>query len=152
MSQRRCVSMTHAWRGTCSTDRMTPRTLAVLLIVLCSTALAAQAGQTASEPKRPAYDDRRFDEDWSVLRGANSSGPADVWDRVKFIPLTDGEHVWLTLAGPVRARPGDVRQFQFGQSQPAQSDAYLLSRTRLSADLHASRYVRVFVEAKSSLA
>src|SRR2546428_10659612 len=114
MSQRRCVSMTHAWRGTCSTDRMTPRTLAVLLIVLCSTPLAARAGQTASEPKRPEYDDRRFDEDWSVLRGAGLSGPADVWDRVKFIPLTDGEHVSLTLAGQVRALPEGVPQVAVG--------------------------------------
>ena len=126
--------------------------LEVLLIVLCSTPLVAQAGRTASEPKRPAYDDRRFDEDWSVLRGADLSGPADVWDRLKFMPLTDGEHVWLTVAGQVRERQEYVRQFQFGQSQPAQSDAFLLSRIRLSADLHASRYFRVFAETKSSLA
>ena len=126
--------------------------LAVLLIVLCSTSLFAQAGPTDSEPKRPAYDDRRFDEDWSVLRGDGVSGPMDLWDRVKFIPLTEGEQVWLTLGGQVRGRQESVNQFQFGQSQPAQSDTFLLSRVRMSADLHASRYFRVFVEAKSSLA
>jgi hypothetical protein len=124
----------------------------VLVIVLCSTSAYAQAGPTASEPKRPAYADRRFDEDWSVLKGADLSGPGHVWDRVKFIPLTDGEDVWLTFAGQVREREEYFRQFQFGNSQPEQSDAYLLSRIRLSADLHASRYFRVFAEGKSALA
>jgi hypothetical protein len=130
---------------------MVRRAFDVLLIVLCSTSLYAQAGPTANEPTRPEYDDRRFDEDWSVLRGADLSG-SNVWDRVKFIPVTDGEQVWLTIAGQVRERPESVRQFQFGASQPAQSDDYLLSRIRLSADLHASRYFRVFAEAKSSFA
>jgi hypothetical protein len=118
---------------------MVRHALKALLIVLCSTSLYAQVGPTASEPKRPAYNDLRFDEDWSVLRGAGPSGPSDVWDRVKFIPLTDGEDVWLTFAGQVREREEYVHQFQFGESQPEQSDAYLLSRIRLSADLHASR-------------
>jgi hypothetical protein len=131
---------------------MMRRAFDVLVIVLCSTSVYAQTNSNASEPKRPAYDDRRFDEDWSVLRGADLSGPGHVWDRVKFIPLTEGEHVWLTIAGQVRERQEYVSQFQFGQSQPEQSDAYLLSRVRLSADLHASRYFRVFAEAKSSVA
>src|SRR5712671_4220386 len=93
--------------------------LEVLLIMLCSTPLTAQVDSTATDPKRPAYDDRRFDEDWSALRGADLSGPADVWDRVKFIPVTDGQAVWLTLAAQVRAREEYFSQFQFGQSQPA---------------------------------
>ena len=75
-----------------------------------------------------------------------------MWDRLKFIPLGEGEHVWLTLAGQVRERDEYYNQFQFGQSQPEQSGGFLLSRVRLSADLHASRYFRVFAEAKSSLA
>jgi hypothetical protein len=128
------------------------RALEVLLIVLSSTSVFAQAGPAASEPKLPAYDDRRFDEDWSVLRGADLSGPGHLWDRVKFIPLTDSDQVWLTLGGQVRGRQESFSQFQFGQSQPARSDTFRLSRIRLSADLHASRYFRAFVEAKSSLA
>jgi hypothetical protein len=27
-----------------------------------------------------------------------------VWDRLKFIPLTESETVWLTFAGQVRGR------------------------------------------------
>jgi hypothetical protein len=135
---------------------MVRRALETLLVLLCSTPLAAQsappASESSSEPRRPAYTDRRFDEDWSVLRADGVSGPKDLWDRLKFIPLTDDERVWLTIGGQVRGRQENVQQFQFGQSQPARSDAYALSRIRLSADLHASRYVRVFAEAKSSLA
>lgn len=124
----------------------------MLLILLSSTPLAAQTGGTATEVKRPVFDDRRFDEDWSVLRGADLRATGDVLDRVKFIPFAGGEHVWLTLAGQVRERQEYFRQFQFGDSQPSQSDGYLLSRIRISADLHASRYFRVFAEAKSALA
>ena len=131
---------------------MTQRGLALVLIAVWSTSVFAQGGATPAEPKRPAYDDRRFDENWSVLRGDGPGGAGDAWDRLKFIPLTDGQDWWLTLGGQVRGRQENVRQFQFGQSQPARSDSYGLSRIRFSADLHAGRHVRVFAEAKSSLA
>ena len=125
---------------------MVQRALVVVLILLCSRSAFAQAGRPASEPQRPAFADRRFDEDWSTLRGADLGG--HFWDRVKFLPLRNEEDVWLTLGGQVRARQEGVRQFQFGESQPAQSDGFLLSRIRLSADLHASRYFRIFAEAQ----
>jgi hypothetical protein len=60
--------------------------------------------------------------------------------------------VWLTLGGQVRERGEYFRQYLFGNSEPKQSDAYLLSRLRLSADLHVTRYVRMFAEARSSFA
>ena len=123
----------------------------VLVIVLCSTSVYAQAGPPASEPERPTYEDRRFDEDWSALRDVDLSGRNRVWERLKFIPLGQEEQVWLTLAGQARERTEYYNQDQFGQSQPEQSGGFLLSRFRLSADLHASKYVRVFAEAKSSL-
>ena len=43
--------------------------------------------QTPAEPaeiKRPAYQVRRFDEDWSVLRGVDLTKTDDFWDRLKF--------------------------------------------------------------------
>jgi hypothetical protein len=126
--------------------------VSALLLVLCSTPVLGQTDQTASEFKRPAYTDRRFDEDWSGLRGDRLGGTvADTWDRVKFIPLNEEENVWLTIGGQLRERDEYARQFQFGESQPAPTDAYLLSRVRISSDLHAGKYFRVFAEAKSSL-
>ena len=107
----------------------------------------AQAGQLHGEPNRPAYQigsAGRFNEDWSVLRGIDLERTDDVWDRLKFIPLTPDQNVWLTLGGQARERGEYLRQFLFGSSEPKQSDGYLLSRYRLSADLHVTRYVRLF--------
>jgi hypothetical protein len=115
----------------------------------------AQSSQTATEPKRPAYQlgsAGRFNEDWSVLRGVDLGTTDDFWDRLKFIPLSPDQNVWLTIGGQVRERGEYFRQYLFGNSEPKQSDAYLLSRVRLSADLHVTRYFRMFAEARSSFA
>jgi len=115
----------------------------------------AQAGQTASEPNRPAYQigsAGRFNEDWSALRGVDLGKTDDFWDRLKFIPLTEDGSVWFTLGGQARERAEYFRQFQFGASEPKQSDAYLLSRFRLTADLHVTPYFRMFAEGKSAFA
>jgi hypothetical protein len=102
--------------------------------------------------ERPSYQVRRFDEDWSVLRGVDTSATGDVWDRLKFIPLTSDQSVWLSLGGQVRERVEYYRHFLFGASRPKESDAYLLSRFRLSADLHVTPYVRLFAEGTSAFA
>jgi len=115
----------------------------------------AQAGQPPSEPARPAYQigsAGRFNEDWSVLRGVDLDRTDDVWDRLKFMPLTPDQNVWLTLGGQARERGEYFRQFLFGSSEPKQSDGYLLSRFRLSADLHVTPYVRLFAEGRSAFA
>jgi len=99
----------------------------------------AAYGQTSNAPtavQRPAYEWMRFTEDWSVLRGKDLSRTDDFWDRVKFISLNANGSVWLSLGGQLRERAEYYRNFLFGASEPAQSDAYLLSRFRLSADLH----------------
>jgi hypothetical protein len=113
----------------------------------------AQAGPPASERQRPALqigNAARFDEDWSVLRGVDLSTTDDFWDRLKFIPLTTDGSVWLTIGGQVRERGEYFRHFLFGSSEPADTDAYLASRFRLSADLHVTRYFRMYAEGKSA--
>ena len=112
----------------------------------------AQADQSADQLRRPAYQLRRFDEDWSVLKGVDLSATGDFWDRLKFIPLARDESVWLSLGGQVRERAEYFRHFLFGASKPDDTDAYLLSRFRLSADLHITSYVRLFAEGKASFA
>jgi hypothetical protein len=113
--------------------------------------VSAQTSGAAREmPEPPAYQDRRFDEDWSKLKDVDLSGPGHVLDRLKFIPLNESENVWLTFAGQVRGRTEYYNQFQFGDSKPEHSAGYSLSRVRLSADLHASKYFRVFAEGKGS--
>jgi hypothetical protein len=115
----------------------------------------AQAGPPPSEPQRPALqigNASRFNEDWSVLRGVDLSTTDDFWDRLKFIPLTTDGSVWLTIGGQARARGEYFRHFLFGSSKPEDTDAYLLSRFRLSADLHVTPYFRMFAEGKSAFA
>src|SRR6266403_1876949 len=115
----------------------------------------AQSSQVATEPKRPAYQigsAGRFNEDWSVLRGVDLDKTDDFWDRLKFIPLSPDQNVWLTIGGQARERVEYFRQFLFGNSEPKQSDGYLLSRYRLSADLHVTRYFRMFAEGRSAFA
>ena len=87
-----------------------------------------------------------------MLRGFDLNKTDDFWDRVKFIPLSPDQNVWLTLGGQARERFEYFRQFLFGASEPKQSDGYLLSRYRLLADLHVTRYFRMYAEGKSSLA
>jgi len=115
----------------------------------------AQAGQPSNEPKRPAYQigsAGRFNEDWSVLSGVDLDTTDDFWDRLKFIPLTSDQNVWLTIGGQARERGEYFRQYLFGNSEPKQSDGYLLSRYRLSADLHLTLYFRMFAEGRSAFA
>src|SRR5438445_4168463 len=115
----------------------------------------AQAGQPPGEPRRPAYQigsAGRFNEDWSVLRGVDLDTTDDFWDRLKFIPLTSDQNVWLTIGGQAREGGGYFRQYLFGNSEATQSDGYLPSRYRLSADLHVTRYFRMFAEGRSAFA
>jgi hypothetical protein len=115
----------------------------------------AQASAPASQPQRPALQigsAGRFNEDWSVLRGWDLSQTDDFWDRLKFIPLTQHGSVWLTLGGPARARGEYFRHYLFGASEPEYTEGYLLSRFRLSANLHVTRYFRLFAEGRSSFA
>ena len=111
-----------------------------------------QASDASTEVTRPAYQWMRFNEDWSVLRGKDLSRTDDFWDRLKFIPLNGDGSVYLSLGGQIRERGEYYRNFFFGASAPAQSDAYLLSRLRLSADLHVTDYFRAFIEGRSSFA
>ena len=113
-----------------------------------------QTEKAAAEPKRPALQigsALRFNEDWSTLKGVDLSQTDDFWDRLKFIPLTEDQSVWLSFGGQARLRLEYFDQFQWGASQPKQSDVYLLSRLRWSGDLHVTPYFRFYAEGKSAL-
>ena len=115
----------------------------------------AQPSSAATEPNRPAYQigsAGRFNEDWSGLRGVDLGATDDPLDRLKFIPLTSDQSVWLTIGGQVRERGEYFGHFLFGDSQPKDSDGYLVSRYRLLTDLHVGRYFRVFAEGRSAFA
>ncbi len=126
--------------------------LGLQMLPFISGAFPAWAGQPGTL-ERPAYQILRFNEDWSVLRDVDRSKSGDFWDVFKFVPVTEDKNVWLSLGGQVRERLEYYTEYLFGTpGAPKQSDTYLLSRIRLSADLHVSPYFRIFAEGKSSLA
>jgi hypothetical protein len=115
---------------------------------------SAQAEKSAGEIQRPAYQigsAGRSNEAWSVSEGIDLSKTDDLWDRLKFIPLTQDESVWLSVGGQLRERVEYFDQFLFGNSAPKRSDTYLLSRIRLNTDLHVTPYFRVYLEGRSAL-
>ena len=134
---------------------ITALVLQSLWVIFGALAASAQSEKTAAELNRPAYQigsAGRFNEDWSVLKDVDLSNTDDFWDRIKFIPLTQDQSVWLSIGGQARARMEYFDQFQFGTSAPKRSDLYLLSRFRLNADLHVTPYFRLYAEGRSALA
>src|SRR5262249_61659738 len=91
--------------------------LSLLLLSFFHGALPAwaQTEKAAEEPKRPALQigsALRFNEDWSTLKGVDLSQTDDFWDRVKYIPLTQDESVWLSFGGQAPLRLEYFNQFQ----------------------------------------
>jgi hypothetical protein len=97
------------------------------------------------EPADPTYHSLRYDDDFSWL--ANQPEPSDPWLRLKYIPLGDGQYgpTWLSLGGELRERFEAYRDPNFGLRAPP-SDAYLLHRLLLNADLHITDYLRGFLQ------
>jgi hypothetical protein len=142
MARRRCLTL------------ITGLALQWLSVVCGALPAWAQSEKAEAEPKRPALQigsALRFNEDWSTLKGVDLSQTDDFWDRVKFIPLTQDQSVWLSFGGQARGRVEYFNQFQWGASEPEQSDTYLLTRLRWSGDLHVTPYFRLYAEGKSAL-
>jgi hypothetical protein len=112
---------------------------------LLTLVLALGAPSVAQE--RPAQQELRFDEDWSVLAEPSALASRDPFDPVKWITL--GERAALSLGGQLRVRIEGWDGFAFGA--PADDDGALwLTRLRAHADLQVGERLRVFVEAKSA--
>lgn len=98
--------------------------------------------------RAPAFQNLRFEEDWSGLREETDR---DAYHSLKFIPLSkDGRH-YLSLGGELRGRSEFWSGFGFGSRRPDE-DTFGLLRTRLHGDLQLGGPVRIFVEGKSALA
>ena len=113
-----------------------------------STSLSfAQADATA----RPAYQNLRQNEDWSVLANPGNVQGRDLFDPIKYISLTDSGSIWMSLGGQVRERLENWEGFNFGAPVTApDNDTFLLSRLMFHADLHLGSAVRIFVQERSA--
>jgi len=109
------------------------------------------AGPTEEQPsvQLPSYQNLRYQEDWSVLRGVDESSPSK--RPLKFIPLNEKETVFLSIGGQARGRLESWSNFGFGGAG-SRDDTFGLLRLRFHGDLVAGRHFRLFAEGKSALA
>ncbi len=109
------------------------------------------AGPTEEQPsvQLPSYQNLRYQEDWSVLRGVDESSPSK--RPLKFIPLNEKETVFLSIGGQARGRLETWSNFGFG-GPGSRDDTFGLLRLRFHGDLIAGRHFRFFAEGKSALA
>jgi Alginate export len=112
----------------------------------CAAVARAQSASPDPDP-RPAYQQYRYEEDWSVLK--NAPRRRDVWDGIKFVPLK-GDDWYLSVGGEARWRYEQVRQPGFG-SQPDDPSGYALQRYLLHTDWHFGTRARAFAEIQSGL-
>jgi hypothetical protein len=115
-------------------------------MIVCPSLAQAQSEAPAPDA-RPAYQQYRYDEDWSVLR--NAPGHRDVWDGIKFVPLKNDDW-YLSVGGEARWRYEQVRQPGFG-AQPDDPSGYALQRYLLHTDWHFGTRARAFIEIQSGL-
>ena len=106
------------------------------------------AARSGSDDERPAYALQRDQEDWSFLR--DPSRRRDVWDPIKFIPLSAHGESFLSLGGEWREQFERFDNDQWG-SVPDDTSGYLLQRYMFHADVRIGQSVRGFVQVKSGL-
>lgn len=125
-------------------------------VVLCAAWAAVEAalgpGLRAGEKgpgfQWPAFQDIRYREDWSVLAKRPADAPRDLFDPIKYVPLSRDGFVWASFGGQARERFEVWRDFAF--LKDGGNDTYFQSRFRLHGDLHVGPAVRVFVEGISA--
>lgn len=123
--------------------------LYVLLILISGIgASVAFAQENPVSLSHPSYPLPRYDEDWSFLK--DHSMHSDIFDAIKFIPLSDDGKIFLSLGGEIRETYERFQNTNFGLS-PNDPDGYLLQRYLFHADLHAGQRFRFFGEVSSSL-
>jgi hypothetical protein len=120
----------------------------VLIAAMVATPLAALAQGTCAAPTDPhRYPLPTYEEDWRALQGVDRT---DVWDPVKFVPLSADGTTSLSLGGEARETYERFGNQNFGLTPP-DPDGYLLQRYLLHIDVHAGLRVRVWTEFNSSL-
>ncbi len=89
------------------------------------------------------YGTDRSREDWSYLR--NPALGDDIFDPLKFIPLTADKSIYLTLSADERLKNWFENRPFLGQQKPADSGRFTV-RGIYGADLHLGDYVRAYGE------
>ena len=123
--------------------RVLPAMLCMVLI-----AFVPGAAYAACPSTRPAFQTLRYEEDYSFLRDPDCR--TDVWDRIKYMPLSEAGDVYLSLGGDLRERYEYFHNAQWGQG-PQDPDGFLTQRYMPYLDLHLWTWGRFFGQLKSNL-
>lgn len=118
------------------------------LLLLPPALLAADNVNLDAPATSPSYKPLRFEEDYSRL--ADETSRQDVFDTVRYIPLSEDSPDWyLSLGGELRERFEAVDHDNFGIG--GGSDSFLLQRITLLTDLRLGSHFRVFAAGISGL-
>ena len=93
----------------------------------------------------PPYHSLRYNDDFTYL--ADPAKASDPWDQFKYIPIGEGPYgpSYVSLGGEVRERFEAYLNPNFGLHAPP-SNAYLLHRLLLDADVHVTDHLRAFFQ------
>src|SRR5258708_27087282 len=116
-----------------------------LIVAMVTTPVAAFAQGAAPPTDLHRYSLPAYEEDWRALQGVERT---DVWDPVKFVPLSADGTTSLSLGGEARATYERFGNPDFGLTPP-DPDGDLLQRYLLHIDVHAGSRVPVWTEFSS---
>ncbi len=96
----------------------------------------------------------------ATMQAQTPATPANRPDRlaaIRHVNLSRNGAVWVGFGGQLRERVESWSNFNFGALPPTpptveRSDAFVLTRALVSADLHAGSHLRLFAQGKSSFA
>ena len=120
----------------------------MLIAAMVAAPVAALAQGTGVPPTDlHRYPLPTYEEDWRALQ---TSDRTDVWDPVKFVPLSADGITSLSLGGEARVTYERFGNQSFGLTPP-DPDGYFLQRYLLHTDLRAGSRLRVWTEFNSGL-
>src|SRR5260221_3981427 len=120
----------------------------ILIAAMVAAPVAALAQGTGAPPTDVhRYPLPTYEEDWRALQ---TSDRTDVWDPVKFVPISANGTTSLSLGGQLRVTYERFGNQSFGLTPP-DPDGYFLQRYLLHTDLRAGSRLRVWTEFNSGL-
>jgi hypothetical protein len=116
----------------------------------CYDEIVATSSAGKTKDRWPKYSKLRFTEDYSFLASKKNTPSRDVFDKLKFIPLSDDNNYWLSLGGQARMRAEGFSNFNFGAPAANDDDFHFLQRYHFNADLHLGQHFRAFVQTRNA--
>jgi len=114
-------------------------------LLLAGMAMTAGAAEEAPAcPARPALNFNRWNENWSVL--AQPCVPAQPFDSLKYMPLSDDGMSYLSLGANLRERMEHNDAPAFGIGAGGRPDTYVIQRAEVHADLRLGQQLQVFTQ------